>query len=374
MQKNDPGLSGPAQKIWQSFARQGKKMINKAAAVFHPKQEKTGQKQQNDTANLFVKLRKPLALAAAGAALAAVFLLEPLFARSKGRELDFLFVTAAATTGWPTDGALSYHVFLNTYSAMPAVSEALTVKIAPQERIPLSTDMFGQADTGYTITEKPSWFSVDLAALSGSGSQRASYLKNYVNSDVFGWLTVPGTNIDYPILQGPTLEYYLARDLYKNSSRNGVLWVDSDANDYSTNTVVFGHNWSNLSSNPHVGRANDVMFAQLPAFHHLWFAREVPYFYYSTPTKDMVCQIFAVFYTTDTSFYVLTRQTGSSLQGIIDKAKRLSLHSYNVSVDSSDKIITLSTCTRALHPTNENQRFVVMAKVVSSGSSSVYIN
>ena len=114
------------------------------------------------------------------------------------------------------------------------------------------------------------------------------------------------------------------------------------------------------------------MFAQLPSFAHLWFAQRVPYFYYSSTSQDMVWQVFAAFYTTDLDFYLYTTRTGYALQSIIDKGRSLSLHHYDVNVSSSDRIITLSTCTRALGA-SENQRFVVMAKLVSSGDANVQV-
>ena len=86
----------------------------------------------------------------------------------------------------------------------------------------------------------------------------------------------------------------------------------------------------------------------------------------------MVWQVFAAFYTTDLDFYLYTTRTGSALQSIFDKGRSLSLHHYDVNVSSSDRIITLSTCTRALGA-SENQRFVVMAKLVSSGDANVQV-
>ena len=202
-------------------------------------------------------------------------------------------------------------------------------------------------------------------------------LEDYVslyaeNPELIGWLHIPDTDIDYPVMQGAALTTYMNLDINRNYSYNGSLWVDTDINDASTNTVIFGHNWTNVSGNPSVGRSSDVMFAQLPSFAHLWFAQRVPYFYYSSTSQDMVWQVFAAFYTTDLDFYLYTTRTGSALQSIIDKGRSLSLHHYDVNVSSSDRIITLSTCTRALGA-SENQRFVVMAKLVSSGDANVQV-
>ncbi|MEG1972810.1 MAG: hypothetical protein RR315_06575, partial [Oscillospiraceae bacterium] len=70
----------------------------------------------------------------------------------------------------------------------------------------------------------------------------------------------------------------------------------------SDNNVLYGHNWTNYSANPKIGDANDVMFAQLAAYHHLDFAKAHPYIFYSTENEEMTWQVFAAFYT-DIDFY-----------------------------------------------------------------------
>ena len=51
------------------------------------------------------------------------------------------------------------------------------------------------------------------------------------NNDIVGWLTVPGTNIDYPVMQTPgDPDYYLLRNFEKKDSKRGCLytWPVSD--------------------------------------------------------------------------------------------------------------------------------------------------
>ncbi len=188
------------------------------------------------------------------------------------------------------------------------------------------------------------------------------------NSDIKGWVYVPGTNINYPVAHHSDINYYLARGYYKEPSTNGVIWTNGstsfgNSSQISNNTVLYGHNWTNVSANPSVG-SGGVMFAQLPGYHYLSTAQANPYIYYSTASQDMVFKIFAVFYT-DLSFNYISSSGG---QYIIDEARRRSRHNFDVDVSSSDKILTLSTCTRAYGATS-NQRFVVMARLLRPGET-----
>ena len=68
----------------------------------------------------------------------------------------------------------------------------------------------------------------------------------------------------------------------------------------------------------------------------------------------MIWQIFAAFYTgSDNDFYYIScNMDADSLQYIIDEARSRSEHIYDVEVTSSDKILTLSTCTRPVSYTH----------------------
>lgn len=193
-----------------------------------------------------------------------------------------------------------------------------------------------------------------------------------VNSDVVGWLRIPNTNIDYPVVHHPDVNYYMARDVYKNNSRNGVIWADGEAQfgpgKSTRNTVLYGHNWTNISRNPRIGNPNDVMFAQLTAFQHLSFAQRTPYIHFSTAEQEQTWVVFAAFYTDIDFYYIACFPDDTLFAEIVTGAKARSEHIYDVEVAYSDRIITLSTCTRAFGP-SANQRFVVMARALRPGES-----
>ena len=189
-----------------------------------------------------------------------------------------------------------------------------------------------------------------------------------VNPDVRAWITIPNTNISYPVVIGPYTDYYTHLGYYKEASRNGVIWFDTDVKFDSTgeitsrNAVIYGHNWTNCWRPVRIGNPGDVMFAQLAAYDDASFTAQNPYIRITTPGGDHLYQVFSVFYT-DLSF-VYVYCDGSVVDSIINRAKALDIHNLNVPVSSSDQIITLSTCTRVLGA-GDNQRFVVMAKKIS---------
>ena len=192
------------------------------------------------------------------------------------------------------------------------------------------------------------------------------------NNDVMGWLKIPNTNINYPVVMNDDNLYYNSKGYYKEPSKNGVIWGDcwnktGNSSQISKNNIIYGHNWTNVSSNPKIGRAQDVMFGQLTSFHHLGFAQKTPYIHYSTEDEAMTWKVFAAFYTeTPLDYLIQNDSTDAYMRNMINEAKARSLHQYDVKVDENDKILTLITCTRAYGQT-ANQRFVVMARLMRPG-------
>ena len=69
-----------------------------------------------------------------------------------------------------------------------------------------------------------------------------------INEDVVGWLTIPGTVIDYPILHDPeSNETYLYEDIEGNRTSSGSIYLDCDnAADFSDlHNVIYGHHMRN---------------------------------------------------------------------------------------------------------------------------------
>ena len=66
-----------------------------------------------------------------------------------------------------------------------------------------------------------------------------------INPDVIGWVTIPGTTVDSPILQahGDAPGYYLKHDVYGNYNPAGAIYLDADCEELglsSRNAVILG--------------------------------------------------------------------------------------------------------------------------------------
>ena len=67
-----------------------------------------------------------------------------------------------------------------------------------------------------------------------------------INPDIGGWVTVPNTGMDYPVVQGQNNIEYVSKDAYGNFAIIGSIFLDSrNGADYKdTYSLLYGHNMS----------------------------------------------------------------------------------------------------------------------------------
>ncbi len=214
-----------------------------------------------------------------------------------------------------------------------------------------------------------------------------------VNPDVKGWLMIPGTNMNMPVTYSSMdNNYYLYRD-WKGNNYPNITWKNwfnypdnATYVDYrhrwgdswqtsSKNVVLYGHNWSNLRAPFDIGtsQANDRthhMFAQLASYTNIDFAKWQPHIYYSTADYEGIWRVFSVGYCeiTPNFFYNNPNATKAQRQELVDEWRKRSQFNYDVDVNGDDILLTLTTCTRQ-HGSTENQRFVVVARLLRPGES-----
>ena len=155
------------------------------------------------------------------------------------------------------------------------------------------------------------------------------------NSDCVGWVTIPDTGIDYPIMWTPDdPEHYLRRDFYGESASGGTPFLDGRnlAEAENQNLILYGHNIMDGS-----------MFKPLISYLEPSFRETHKEIYLELSEKQYRYEVFAVVETnTQCSLYQYTDlsdpATESDFRAAILKETDLE------GVHQAPGYLTLSTC------------------------------
>lgn len=179
------------------------------------------------------------------------------------------------------------------------------------------------------------------------------------NNDIVGWLAIPGTVVDYPVMQTPEeADYYLYRNFDKKDNKRGCLytWPQSDTLTPSDNITIYGHHMRDGS-----------MFGQLDKFRDPAFRAENPYIFFDTLRELHTYEVMAVFLTTASvgqgfdyhEFVDAGNQ--EDFDNFVSKVHKLQLYDTGITAAYGDKLICLSTCEYS----QVNGRLVVVAKRIA---------
>ena len=112
-------------------------------------------------------------------------------------------------------------------------------------------------------------------------------LQEDTNADIYAWIYIPDTRIDYPVLQHPSDDtYYLNYNLDGSKGYPGCIYTEREnAKDFSDfNTVIYGHNMKNGS-----------MFHDLHNYEDESFLPDHSYVYIYTPDRVLRYRIFTAY-------------------------------------------------------------------------------
>lgn len=176
------------------------------------------------------------------------------------------------------------------------------------------------------------------------------------NPDLAGWLTIPGTRIDYPVMYSPDEpERYLHANFDVDYSFAGLPFLDAACDPESGNRIIYAHNMLDGS-----------MFRTLLKYQQKDFWQRNPVISFSTLYEEQEYEVVAAFYDkvykkTDTNFKFYQFYDTSD-QSRFDEAmayyREHALYDTGVTAQCGDELITLVTCAYQ----TENGRFVVVAR------------
>ncbi len=170
-----------------------------------------------------------------------------------------------------------------------------------------------------------------------------------VNPDVEGWILIPGTEISYPVMQANDNEFYLSRTWDKSWNWMGSVFIEAenkaDLSEY--NTIIYGHNLRNSS-----------MFSSLRSYSSKKYWKAHPSVYLANEDGVYKYDIFAAYEVDVEGHPFWLNITDEKLKkAFLQQSIKMSDIDTGIEPETSDRFITLSTCTGLGHET----RWVVQA-------------
>lgn len=176
-----------------------------------------------------------------------------------------------------------------------------------------------------------------------------------LNPEVFSWLTVYGTHIDYPITQSDNNMKYVNTNAFGEYSLSGNIFLDSNnASDYSDyNSIFYGHHME-----------KQAMFGEIGLFADKEYFDERPYGNLYYQGEDHGLEFFAFLHADAYDKSVFTpgvkgeSQQREYLENLLAKAK----FTRDIGVTIDDRIVLLSTCSSS----STNGRDILIGRITDT--------
>ena len=158
-----------------------------------------------------------------------------------------------------------------------------------------------------------------------------------VNPDVVGWIRIPNSRVNYPLMQGEDNTFYLEHTWEGVPNFYGSIYLESRNNPDLTdfNTIIYGHNMLDGS-----------MFSMLSSYANDWFRTWNPYVYIVSDAGILRYEVFSSYLTPiDSPTYGLSFNQLATREEFITHALENSEIQAGITPAVTDRILTLSTCT-----------------------------
>lgn len=178
------------------------------------------------------------------------------------------------------------------------------------------------------------------------------------NEDMVGWLSIDGTEINYPVMQTPNNpNFYLKHNFEKEYSDLGTPYIQENCTiAESDNLLIYGH---------HI--KGGKMFGALEDYKAKSFYEQHKTTRFDMLTEQAEYEIISVFKTVEYSsegfryYDFVNAENAEAFEEYLSKCKELALYDTGINAEYGDKLLTLSTCEYSA----PNGRLVVVAKKVS---------
>ena len=252
--------------------------------------------------------------------------------------------------------SLGYTIAMVVFGAIFLVSAGLLVKRFIDDKKTESefADLQSMIDTSATAAPDATGEDVN------PNSAKFAALRDK-NADFIGWISIDGTNLDFPVMYAPdNKDFYLRHDFDKNYSVYGVPYLDEKttlgSNDQSDNFIIYGHNMK-----------TGTIFGCLTEYKKASYYQEHPYIEFDTVYGDARYEVFGAFaidVVNDTSFVYnqYVDMDEDTYNAYVDEVLSRSDVDTGIRPTYGEQLLTLSTCEYS----SDNGRYVVVARRVES--------
>ena len=172
------------------------------------------------------------------------------------------------------------------------------------------------------------------------------------NKDTVSWISVSGTNINYPVVQTTNNDFYLNHSFDRSYNQAGWVFADfrNSVDGKDKNMIFYAH-----------GRVDGTMFGTLRnALTNGWLNNTSNFTVRtSNAHENSLWQVFSVYHIPTTSDYIQTSfYNDAEFQKFTNMLMKRSAYNFRTNVTGTDHILTLSTCY------SETERVVLHAKLI----------
>ena len=176
-----------------------------------------------------------------------------------------------------------------------------------------------------------------------------------INPEVIAWLTVYGTNIDYPVTQGTDNMKYVNTNAEGRHSLSGAIFLDYRNSPHFTdfNSIFYGHHME-----------NNVMFGEITSFSNEDFFKDHRYGSLFADGKTHGIEFFAFVHAdaNDTQVFRPNITNPEAQQRYLDTLMEMAvIVRDDVNITTQDRIVLLSTCS----PNETSRRDILVGRIIN---------
>ena len=206
----------------------------------------------------------------------------------------------------------------------------------PKDHTDTETGVTNPSESGETETA-PEVLTVDFTELSS------------INNDSVAWISIEGTTVNYPVVQGSDNSYYLKHLFNGKWNSSGCIFLDyrvsADMSD--RHSIIYGHHMK-----------NGTMFSGLTQYKKQAYYEKHPEGLLITPDTSYQIKFFAGYVASvEDSAWKIRFESDEEYKVWLLDAKERSMFASSITPAVTDRVVTLSTCSYEF----DNARFVLHA-------------